>query len=565
MEDFLQPNDTRFTRFAAQTTSISLPEKFTFPFYYEPHPISLLAAQELQDYLASQTDWNHNFGFDDQQEGLVIGKMFGVLVVKNHLGELGYLSAFSGKLANENHHQRFVPPVFDILDAAGFYKHEEQYVNEANTALEALLAEPSYLALQQQLSDLELEETETIQAHKAQMKSNKMERDAQRMALHALPDPSERQLAESALNQASIADKFLLKDMTKHFQYRKNELNAQLTNFTEKIQGLRDKRKELSNALQHKIFDHYSFLNALGENKSLGAIFENTVDMKPPAGAGECAAPKLLQYAYLHDYTPIALAEFWWGQSPKSEVRVHQQYYPACRGKCEPILGHMLNGLEVDDNPLLVNPAAGKDIPIVYEDDYLLVVNKPAEFLSVPGKTISDSVYTRMLEKYPTATGPLIVHRLDMSTSGLLLIAKDKEVHQHLQRQFIKRTVKKRYVALLDGIVKQNEGVISLPLRVDLDDRPRQLVCFEYGKPAKTEWKALEKNKNGTRVYFYPITGRTHQLRVHAAHPDGLGTPIKGDDLYGKKADRLCLHAEWIEFTHPISKLRMEIQVDPDF
>lgn len=565
MEENMHENDSRFTRFTASIDTIDLPEKFTFPFYYDPHPISLLAAKELQDYLVAQGDWEHNFGLDNFQEGLIIGKMFGVLVVKNQNGELGYLAAFSGKLANENHFKRFVPPVFDILDAQGFYKKEERFVNETNAELESLLSDPEYLASCAQYQFVLEEEARTIQAHKDQMKSNKRLRDIEREKLQSWSDIPAKQAAELQLNQASIAEKFTLKDITKHFQYRKAELETKRSQFEQQIATLREKRKELSNALQHKIFDHYSFLNALGESKSLGAIFENTVDMKPPAGAGECAAPKLLQYAFLNHYTPVALAEFWWGQSPKSEVRIHQHFYPACRGKCEPILGHMLGGLSVEPNPMLVNPAVGKEIPIVFEDDFIVVVNKPAEFLSVPGKSISDSVQERMQLRYPNATGPLIVHRLDMSTSGLMLIAKDKTVHQQLQRQFIKRTVKKRYVALLDGIVKQNEGSIDLPLRVDLDDRPRQLVCFEYGKPAKTTWQAIEKGKNGTRVYFHPITGRTHQLRVHAAHPDGLGTPIKGDDLYGIKADRLHLHAEWISFTHPVTKERMEIQVDPDF
>jgi tRNA pseudouridine32 synthase / 23S rRNA pseudouridine746 synthase len=259
------------------------------------------------------------------------------------------------------------------------------------------------------------------------------------------------------------------------------------------------------------------------------------------------------------------MAEFWWGVSPKSEIRKHGQFYPACRGKCEPILAHMLDGLDVEKNPMLTNHAEGKEIEIIYEDDSILVINKPAEFLSVPGKNVEDSVLARIKNKLPEATGPLIVHRLDMSTSGLILIAKNKEVHKDLQNQFIERTVKKQYVALLEGIVSKDEGLIDLPLRVDLDNRPYQIVCYEYGKSAQTKWKVIERLNDQTKVNFYPITGRTHQLRVHAAHKFGLNTPIVGDDLYGSREKRLYLHAESIEFIHPVSKKTLKVQVEPDF
>jgi tRNA pseudouridine32 synthase / 23S rRNA pseudouridine746 synthase len=267
------------------------------------------------------------------------------------------------------------------------------------------------------------------------------------------------------------------------------------------------------------------------------------------------------------------MAEFWWGQSPSSEIRKQGHFYPACKSKCEPILGHMLQGIDMGVNPMNINPAEGKDLTIMYEDDYLVVVNKPADFLSVPGKRVDDSVFTRMKNKYPEATGPMVVHRLDMSTSGLLLIAKTKEVHQHLQNQFLKRKIKKRYVALLAGTMMHEEhlealnteGFIDLPIRVDLDDRPRQLVCYEHGRFAQTKWQLIEHLENQTRVHFYPLTGRTHQLRVHAAHPKGLNMPIVGDDLYGKRADRLYLHAEYLEFTHPISEEVIQVEAKADF
>jgi tRNA pseudouridine32 synthase/23S rRNA pseudouridine746 synthase len=313
--------------------------------------------------------------------------------------------------------------------------------------------------------------------------------------------------------------------------------------------------------LQQQLFKEYAFLNQHKELKSLGEIFNEN----PPAGAGECAAPKLLHFAFQHDLKPIAMAEFWWGASPKSEVRKHAQYYPACTGKCEPILKHMLQGIRTDANPFEINQADGKEIAIVFEDDYLAVINKPAEFLSVPGKQVTDSVYGRMKAKYPDATGPLVVHRLDMSTSGLLIVAKTAEIHKKLQSQFIKRKVQKQYVALLEGIIKEDSGLIVLPLRVDLDNRPNQLVCYDFGKSAQTKWKVIARKNNRTLIHFYPITGRTHQLRVHAAHPLGLNTPILGDDLYGNKANRLHLHAESLTFQHPISKETITITVAADF
>lgn len=555
----------KFIRFKSVTDGIKLPDAFTFPFYYQPHPLSLLAANELQDYLENQFDANHNFGLNEEQEGLVIGKMFGVLVVKNAANELGYLAAFSGKLANENHHDLFVEPVFDILEADGFYKREEEVVNEVNAAIEALENNSEFIALQAQMEVLKAEELTVVSAQKARMKEAKQIRDEHRKEYAYFVNETTKQTLLDQLNSESVQEKFLLKDIVKHFHYRTTELQEQLNRFESEIEQLKEKRKNLSNQLQQQIFENYFFLNAQGEQKSLGAIFENTADMKPIAGSGECAAPKLLQHAYNNNLTPICLAEFWWGQAPKSEIRLHKQFYPACKSKCEPILGHMLVGLQVDPNPMLDNPAEGKSLSIVYDDESIVVINKPAEFLSVPGKNIYDSVYARVQELYPTATGPLIVHRLDMSTSGLLIIAKNKEAHQQVQRQFIKRNVKKRYVALLDGIIHEDEGVIDLPLRVDLDDRPRQLVCYEHGKSAVTHWKVIKRSETQTLIHFYPITGRTHQLRVHAAHSLGLNAPIVGDDLYGTKADRLHLHAEWIQINHPITHKKIQFQVDPEF
>ena len=555
-------NPIHFQSFQTDISGIAAPEKFTFPFYYQPHQLSKIAASELQYYLETQTDFEHNFGLDATQKGLVIGKMFGVLVCQNENGELGYLWAFSGKLANENHHNFFVPTVFDMLTENSFFLQEEKLLNEYNRKIESLEKDGQYLNALENLKNSKIQAESESQQQKTRIKEQKILRDEKRNSLAPTLTEEELQHLNFELSEDSKQESILLKKMTKYWKLTLQSLEEKVLVFTTEINQLKEERKAKSSQLQQKLFAEYSFLNQFKEKKSIGEIFNDN----PPAGAGECAAPKLLHYAFQHELKPICMAEFWWGQSPKSEVRQHKHFYPACKSKCEPILmEHMLLGLEMDENPFKVNPAEGKDIEVVYEDEVMLAINKPAEFLSVPGKTISDSVYARIAEKYPDATGPLIVHRLDMSTSGIMLIAKNEETYIKLQSQFINRTIKKRYVALLDGLLEKTHGYIDLPLRVDLDDRPRQLVCYEYGKPAQTKWKTIVVKNGKTKVHFYPITGRTHQLRVHASHSLGLHTPIVGDDLYGTKADRLHLHAEYIQFAHPVTKEVMEILVEAEF
>jgi tRNA pseudouridine32 synthase/23S rRNA pseudouridine746 synthase len=542
-----------FHQFQTNVSGIALPEKFTFPFYYEPHELAVIAAKELQYYLETQTDFKHNFGLEVEQDGLVIGKMFGVLVVQNTRGELGYLRAFSGKLAESNHHHLFVPTVFDMLEENSFFKKEETILNQYNQKIEKLENDVDYIASIQHLEQTKKQGEQEIQAQKEKIKLGKKQRAEKRKSL---PVADWEQL-----NKESQEEGILLKKMTQYWNYHIIAAVDKVVTFTNKINQLKEERRQKSAALQHQLFGEYAFLNQYKDLKSLGEIFNGN----PPAGAGECAAPKLLQYAFQNDLKPIAMAEFWWGQSPKSEVRKHKQFYPACTGKCEPILAHMLKDISMDNNPFEVNTAEGKELEVVFEDEYLALINKPAEFLSVPGKQITDSVYTRVTSLYPNATGPLVVHRLDMSTSGLILIAKNSEIHKNLQSQFIKRKVKKRYVALLNGWLDENSGTIDLPLRVDLDNRPNQIVCYEHGKPAQTYWEVIERRTNQTLVNFYPITGRTHQLRVHAAHNLGLNTPIVGDDLYGTKANRLHLHAESITFNHPISKETVTVTIAAEF
>jgi tRNA pseudouridine32 synthase/23S rRNA pseudouridine746 synthase len=550
-----------FQPFKTTISGISLPEKFTFPFYYVPHELSIIASTELQAYLETQSDFEHNFGLQENQEGLVIGKMFGVLVCQNQVGELGFLWAFSGKLAGVNHHSYFVPTIFDMLQEDGFFRKEEEVLNAINRQIEILENSDELQSKKSQLENTKNQANSDIQNQKAKIKRLKVERDEKRISFTNLSSAEIKQL-EVELSEESKKESILLKKMTKYWNFQIEKAQNEVNLLLDEINQLKEERRQKSGALQQKLFAEYSFLNQFGERKSIGEIFNNN----PPAGAGECAAPKLLHYAFENNLKPIAMAEFWWGQSPKSEIRKHKQFYPACKSKCEPILlSHMLHGLDLEANPFQENPAEGKNIEIVYEDEILAVINKPAEFLSVPGKIISDSVYQRVKELYPNATGPLIVHRLDMSTSGLMLIAKDEETYVKLQSQFIKRTIKKRYVALLDGVLEEKEGFIDLPLRVDLDDRPRQLVCYEHGKSAQTKWEKIEIINNQTLVYFYPITGRTHQLRVHTSHELGLNTPIVGDDLYGSKANRLHLHAESLTFEHPELNKVIRISNKPEF
>ena len=604
--------------FKKPVSYLALPEKFTYPFHYTPHPLCVLAAEEVKEYIASRKEW---------QEELASGKMFGVLIVQtdngitnNEENQIGYLAAFSGNLDGKNLHPYFVPPVYDLLQPEGFFKIEEEQISAINIRIRELENSSSYLGSKEKWKI----ETEQAKAVLNQAKAElKMAKEAREIRRQSSPELSEEE--QASLIRESQYQKAEYKRLEKEWKKRLEELETEVRHFDIEIERLKTERKERSAALQRKLFEQFRMLNAQGEVKDLYTIFEQTVQKVPPAGAGECALPKLLQYAYLHQLKPLAMAEFWWGDSPKNEIRHHGYYYPSCKGKCEPILQHMLQGLEIDENPLLNPVHEEEELEIVFEDEWLLVVNKPAGMLSVPGKAEDrDSVYHRLKKKYPEATGPMIVHRLDMATSGLLLVAKTKEVHQDLQAQFANRSIKKRYVAVLDGAIIKTEketkpiaekailiakntvstkktakaertgntGRIELPLCLNPLDRPRQMVSSEHGKKAITEYqiiseseritsesentfnesnrideseRSINESRKYTRIIFYPLTGRTHQLRVHAAHPEGLGCPILGDELYGKKADRLYLHAEYIEFRHPIYGDILCIQKEADF
>ena len=538
-------------RFTTSISDIPLPERFTYPFCYTPHPLCVMAAEEVQHYLSKQSDW---------QEELSQGKMFGVLIVQTEDGSIGYLTAFSGILAGKNIHPYFVPPVYDLLQPQGFFKIEEENISAINRRIRRLEEDKKYIDLRSNLTQTTQSAQDALSIAKTQLKEAKDKRELLRKTGQLNAKEEAELIRESQFQKAEY------KRLERSWKDKIASLQVEAGNWEKQIQELKAERKVRSAALQQQLFEQFRMLNYRGEVKTLRDIFEQTVHKTPPAGAGECAAPKLLQQAYLHHWKPIAMAEFWWGNSPKNEIRHHGYYYPACKGKCEPILRHMLQGLEVEANPMQQEAEQGNEkLNIVYEDQWLLIINKPAGMLSVPGKERQTSIYDLAREAYPEAEGPMIVHRLDMATSGLLIIAKDKKTHQHLQAQFKNRSIRKKYIALLDGVVPEDEGTIELPLCLNPLDRPRQMVDTQYGKPAITYYQVLERTDKYTRIAFYPHTGRTHQLRVHAAHPSGLHCPIIGDELYGKKDKRLYLHAESIEFTHPVNGQSMCITEKADF
>lgn len=562
MQSVIKPIDNCFTAFEQTINDYNLPERFTFPFYYQPHELCVLAAEQLQKNNLVNHKWPHNFGLENDKNK-IIGKMFGVLLVQNSVGKVGFLAAFSGKLAEQNDIAGFVPPVFDLLTQGSFFLAEQKVINQLNEQIQGLQQAPRFAVLQSQLATIKQSSELSIAELRLELIENRKWRKKCRTSLNEQLTGNKLQMEMDKLSQQSVSDKWRLKELTSSWQQKLALIETELNELNANIKDKKQRRKALSSALQHNIFEKYQFLNQAVEHKSLASIFAETPFNTPPAGAGECAAPKLLQYAFLHQLKPLAIAEFWWGASPKSEVKKHKQYYPACMGKCEPILKHMLAGITLDDNPFLHNPAANQSLEIIYQDEDVVVVNKPAGLLSVPGKQVSDSVYQRIKILFPTATGPLIVHRLDMSTSGLMVLALNPQANKFLQRQFIHREVHKKYVALVDGIITPESGEINLPLMGDVLDRPRQLVCEKQGKPAKTYWQVMSRDhtQKQTKLLLQPLSGRTHQLRVHCAHYQGLNMPIVGDDLYGTQGpQRLHLHAQLLRIKHPISQEFMHFE-----
>ena len=504
------------------------PKLFTFPFCYEPHPLCVAAVGEVRRYLEQHPEWH---------EELSKGKMFGVLIVRklnvqcSMFNDLGFLAAFSGTLEGKTQHDYFVPPVFDLMAPSCYFQEEEAAISNLNQRIEMLQRTLKPSPLREKMA-------EELSAFKELMRQHKAERD--RLRKNASPSGEDGKGAQ--LVRQSQFEKAEYRRLKLSWEKRIAEDEASLRETQQNIELLQQERHERSVALQQWLFRQFVFLNAKGEEKSLLELFHPAI---PPSGAGECCAPRLLQAAYREGLQPLCMAEFWVGASPSDELRIDGHYYPACNSKCRPILRHMLQGLDVEPNPLLSErEKLLSKLHIIYNDGELAVVSKPAGLLSVPGKDDQPNVLDALKSAIPSAKGPLIVHRLDMDTSGLMLVALTEEKYHELQDLFLHHRIKKVYHALLEREMPVGqEGDISLPLRPDFDDRPRQMVDKLHGKPAQTHYRVLGNKDGHALLELSPITGRTHQLRVHCAHPQGLNNPIVGDRLYGKPADRLMLHA----------------------
>ncbi|MFC4095366.1 RluA family pseudouridine synthase [Euzebyella saccharophila] len=495
-------------------------------------------------------------------ESLPKGRMLGVLVVKTKEGALGYLSAYSGELQAELEIMPFVPPVYQLPKGENF--PEMVQINSISTEVRTLEESEGYISTKIELQQI-LKETEVnILEAKKKAKIAKEKRDELRKKADGLPE-NERKYQLDELNRQGAHDGMDLRRYIRSENLRREKAKEVVREIENRIDGLKVLRREKSGKLQEAIFESFVFMNNLGERKNALEVFNDFGVEVPPAGAGECAAPKLFQYAFQHLMTPIALAEFWWGPSPNSEIREHGKFYPACKGKCQPILAHMLKGIQVKPNPLLENFGEDKDLEILFEDEHLVIVNKPSGMLSVSGRYIKDSVQTRVQQLYPKATGPMIVHRLDQDTSGIMIVALNKASHKRLQQQFLERSIQKTYMAILEKPIHKSSGVIELPLILDINNRPMQMVSYKHGKPALTHYEVVEEAALRTLIKLRPVTGRSHQLRVHCAHKLGLHAPIVGDNLYGTPEKRLCLHAQQIKFSHPVTGETIHIKTDLPF
>lgn len=551
---------------------------------YEPHPLCIQACREVQEMLARREDW---------QEEIARGKMFGVLIVENAKTDTdvqkrgypaadskapkwGYLAAYSGQIGGRSDWEDFVPAVFDYLQPDGYFKTHEAEISRINQSISHLEKDERMKEARTLIRQLQEERKRTIAAYQEKMKEAKAKRDSRREAGNLSEAEEAEMIRESQFMKAEL--RRLKKTLSE-----KTALETEFEDYQENILRLKQLRKQLSDALQQWLFSQFRMLNQEGESKDLLEIFRDealkeypqaaiatsriaALKMVPPAGSGECCEPKLLQYAYQHGYKPLQMAMFWWGESPKEEIRHHLQFYPACNGKCKPILHWMLPASTFE--PEAINLSIYDKVETLYEDREIAVIHKPEGLLSVPGKDAAQpSVYALMRRKYPEATGPLIVHRLDMATSGVLLIAKTEFAYHRLQQAFLNHQIQKKYVAIISGRDIPEKGIISLPLLPDYLNRPRQIVNHEQGKEAITEYEILEHIDGfHLRIALYPKTGRTHQLRVHCAHQEGLNAPILGDPLYGnEKAARLHLHAEEITFEHPLTGKKITIKRKADF
>lgn len=526
-------------------------EMMNCPFYVDSSlaedPLVREAVEQTKAMVAAHEEW---------QDEVMQGKMFGILAVKDEEGRLGFLTAYSGQIGGREDWERFVPAVFDYLQPDGYFCKNEQEISDINHRINALLHDEAYLKARIQLQEKERRNAEEVSAFQERMRQAKRQRDERRAT------------ATSKELEAMIRESQWMKAELRRIKQRQRAEKASMEQFVSETENevaqLRKERKRRSDELQRWLFSRFMMRNVRDEQRNLLDIFADTPQGIPPSGAGECCAPKLLQYAFLHHMQPLRIAEFWLGASPVGEIRHEGHLYPACRGKCLPILSFMLQGLDVAPNPL--EQPSQQTLDIIYEDRLFVVVNKPAGMLAVPGKTDRESVYSILRSRYPEVEGPMIVHRLDMATSGLMIVAKTTWAYHQLQRQFEQRSVKKRYIALLAGDISHRtaeHGTISLPLCADINDRPRQIVDREHGREAVTDYEVLGTENGHTRIALYPHTGRTHQLRVHCAHPDGLNSPILGDALYGTPSDRLYLHAQSLTFTHPTTGEEMVLKAPP--
>ncbi|MBQ8270746.1 MAG: RluA family pseudouridine synthase [Bacteroidaceae bacterium] len=534
-----------FHPFKSDISGVELPVSFNNPFFYAPHPLCKIAAEELRALLNGNAAWAAD---------AATGKMMGVLVVCNAAGEVGYLAGFSGLLCGCNKQEGFVPPVFDFLAPDGCFKREEREISDINAEIEGIKCSPDYVAATTAVTVAEEAAARELAARRASYAANKARRATRRAQGNLSPDDAAQLVRESQFEKAE------LKRLAARLQQEVDAARALVEPFAARLSLLKADRKERSAALQRWLFTQFKVLNATGEECSLLDVFARQRGCLPPAGAGECAAPKLLQYAYKNALRPLAMAEFWVGESPQGEVRRDGCFYGACMSKCHPILGFMLQGLSVEEPAMERSDDA--EIKIVYEDCDIIVVDKPSGVLSVPGVQGGTSVQERLRSSLKN-DDIFVAHRLDMATSGLLVAAKSVGVFKALQALFATGAVEKRYSAILSGVPCEVPCEITLPLMPDYENRPRQRVDFKKGKPAHTLCRLVRsfvyEGRERALVEFVPLTGRTHQLRVHSAHSSGLDTPILGDMLYGgDEAARLMLHAEFVAFVHPATGQRVD-------
>ena len=517
---------------------------FTYPFAYTPDRYCKEAVKQLQAEIKRHADWS---------EELKGGKMFGVLTCEAGDHRVGFIASFSGTLGGRLRQGWFVPPVLDYENNGGTFKNEEKTISDINKAIEELENSAELRTAKETLSGKENEKKVKLLAMKAIMAANKAVRQQMRLENPALAPELTRQ---------SQFEKAELKRAREKMQAEIDSVKKQIATKEQQITALKDERKRRSNILQRWLFSRTKLHCADGAIESVWDIFRSANRGVPPAGSGECAAPKLLNYAFARNLKPISMAEIWVGRSPKGEIRIDGEYYPACQTKCGPILKRMTRGMNVAANPLT---AQDKHMKVLYEDEWLIIVDKPAGLMTASDDTAQDTLMSRVKKMRPDITGPGYVHRLDMATSGIVIVAKDKETHAAMQHLFETRQVKKVYVAMVEGSPRSIKGTISLPLIPNIEDRPRQMVDFVRGKEATTLYEVVGHSAGRIRLMLYPKTGRTHQLRIHMASPLGLGCPIVGDNLYGHLGERMLLHARMVEFTHPWTSTTIVVRSEPDF